>query len=128
MQAIVTGVGHFTPTNKLTNHDLEKMEKAHTIFVQRDTFLQPLYLVILPLSSSAFQPHSFQAFQPNLFYKSISYAFILLSRDGWLISSNLAAWVRLPPVSCSARVMRSFSRTFWAFLRDSPSNKGGPGL
>ena len=25
MQAMITGVGHFTPDNKLTNHDLEKM-------------------------------------------------------------------------------------------------------
>ena len=25
MQAIISGVGHFTPENKLTNHDLEKI-------------------------------------------------------------------------------------------------------
>jgi hypothetical protein len=52
------------------------------------------------------------------FYRSISYVFILLSSEGWLISNSFEALVRFPRVSFRARVIIFFSSSFWAYFRE----------
>ena len=45
MQAIITGVGHFTPEDKLTNHDLEKVVDTNDDWIVTRTGIREKHIL-----------------------------------------------------------------------------------